>query len=525
MKKELYILVVVILLVFGIFFKKGCITKKVYNESVRDYLVYSINSMPKDLLLLDDNNIRDKDLQIALFEGLVSMDEKGKIVPGLAREWKISKDKLSYTFTIREDAKWNTGDKIVPQDFVDFFSRILKEQNNTYINELQCIFGVKEYIDGKRNFDEVAISLGKDNTLEIRLNYPCDDFIKILSQPVFTLKRNFYNLKNWRSEYKNIDYSGPYFIENIYDDGEVSLRKNNMYWDKKNVASNKIHIKEGEVTAFTLAQYKSNRVDVFCDDNILQDENRKNGEEYAKKIIGDGVSLNFNLNKNNFVRDIKFRKAIKYFIDKEQIKKELGEVFKETSSYVPNSTLNLTNKNYSIKSGEELLKDSKYNGEVLKLIYLNNEDKNKKIIDSIERDLKKAKVNVDIKGYNKEELKNIIYKDEYDMVLLNYNGDYTMPITYLQNWISNSKQNSYGYKNINFDNLVLMGKICQNKLESQNNFNKGERILLDDIATIPLGFYDFTVCKKEYVEGLEVNGRGSVILKKAYILDKNKTSH
>ena len=100
-----------------------------------------------------------------------------------------------------------------------------------------------------------------------------------------------------------------------------------------------------------------------------------------------------------------------------------------------------------------------------------------------------------------------------------------MPLTYLEKWVSNSKQNLFGYKNINFDNCILKGKVCGNKLEAQKKFNEGEKILLEDIGTLPIGFYKFIICRKEYIEGLEVNSRGNVILKKAYILDKNKTSH
>nr|WP_275451787.1 ABC transporter substrate-binding protein [Clostridium novyi] len=114
-------------------------------------------------------------------------------------------------------------------------------------------------------------------------------------------------------------------------------------------------------------------------------------KNYTKQLIGDGISLNFNLNKDNFVKDIKFRKAIKCAVDKEEIKKELGEVFKETYGYLPNSSLNSTNRSYNIKSAEELLKDSKYNGEVVKIVYANNEDNNKKVINSIEKNFKKSK--------------------------------------------------------------------------------------------------------------------------------------
>lgn len=524
-KFKLYIYLALVILFIGIFIEKACITKKVYNENTRDYLVYSVNSIPEDLLLINEDNIHNKDLQIALFEGLVSIDSKGKIVPSLSSSYSVSKDKLSYTFKIREDAKWSNGDKITSQDFVEFFSRILNEKNNSYSKELQCIFGVKEFLEGKKSFEQVAINSGQDNTLEIRLNYPCEDFLKILSNPVFTLKRNFYNLKNWKNQYKKIDYTGAFCIDKIYDDGEISLKKNKMYWDKNNVASNKIHIKESKVFASTLAQYKSNRVDIFNEDYIAQNEEAQNNSKSIKKLIRCGTSLNFNLNKNNFVKDIKFRKGIKYAIDKSEIKKELKDGFTISNGYLPNSMINLNNLSSELKISKKLLEESKYNGEIVKIIYLNNEDNNKKLIKIIEQNLKQLGVNVEVIGYSKEDFKKNIEKGNYDLIVSNYSVNKTTNLNNLSKWVSDSKENLFGYKNINFDNNILRAKMCGNTVEADKKISEGEKILLNDIAIVPLGFYNFMVCQKEYVEGLEVNSRGNVILKKAYIVDKNKTSH
>nr|WP_307905968.1 ABC transporter substrate-binding protein [Clostridium botulinum] len=129
MKKKFYIFIISSICIIPILIVgTGCIHKKVYNENVRDYLVYNVNSLPEDLLLVSDNNIRKQDLNLCLFEGLVSFDKDGKTIPALASEWKISSDKLTYTFNIRENAMWSNGDKIVAKDFEDFFSRILKEK-------------------------------------------------------------------------------------------------------------------------------------------------------------------------------------------------------------------------------------------------------------------------------------------------------------------------------------------------------------------------------------------------------------
>jgi ABC-type oligopeptide transport system substrate-binding subunit len=82
----------------------GCVQKKVYSQSQRDYIVYNMESLPDDLLMINSRNIRQQDLISALFEGLVSVDSEGNIIPALASEWTVSKDKLTYTFKIRENA-------------------------------------------------------------------------------------------------------------------------------------------------------------------------------------------------------------------------------------------------------------------------------------------------------------------------------------------------------------------------------------------------------------------------------------
>jgi ABC-type oligopeptide transport system substrate-binding subunit len=44
-----------------------------------------------------------------LFEGLVVLDPKGNVAPGVAESWSVSQDGLSYRFKLRADAKWSNG--------------------------------------------------------------------------------------------------------------------------------------------------------------------------------------------------------------------------------------------------------------------------------------------------------------------------------------------------------------------------------------------------------------------------------
>lgn len=520
MKKKFYIFVVSIIFIMLIaILGTGCIHKKVYNENVRDYLVYNVGTLPENLLLVSDNNIRKQDLNLCLFDGLVSFDKDGKIVPALASEWKISSDKLTYTFNIRENAMWSNGDKIVSKDFQDFFSRILKEKNNIYKCQLECIFGVKDYINNGGNFTGVAINSKDEATLEIRLNYPCEDFLKILAEPAFTLKRNFYNLRNWKSEYKKINYSGAFIINNIYDNGEISLLKNDKYWDKDNIISKKIHIKNKETTAFALADYNSNSIDVFCNDDITELSDIPKSEKSKKTLTNKGISLNFNLNKDGYTRDIKFRKAINCVVNRENIEKSLHGLFTKSYRYLPRSINSNVSINYqsNLIKAKEFLKNSSYSGETVEIVYLNGIDNNKKIVNCILKDLENLKIKVKAKGYDKEELKNILDNDKYDIIIKEYKGEYNSPLCYLEKWVSNNKFNVYGYRNLKFDNEVLKGKVSIDKIKCNSIYKNAEDILLKDIPIIPLGFYDFVLCKKSYVDGIEVNNMGNIIIKKSHI--------
>lgn len=59
-----------------------------------------------------------------MFEGLVTEDLHGNIIPALAKSWDISDDGKQYTFHLR-DAKWSNGDAITANDFVFALQRIV----------------------------------------------------------------------------------------------------------------------------------------------------------------------------------------------------------------------------------------------------------------------------------------------------------------------------------------------------------------------------------------------------------------
>ena len=108
----------------------------------------------------------------ALYEGLVSWDAKTlRPVPGVAKlipdgkdadgrlKWKadISEDGKTYTFHLREDAKWSNGEPITSQDFMYSFRRFLDPLTGAeYAYQMFYVVGAEKYNKGLVEVDDAV---------------------------------------------------------------------------------------------------------------------------------------------------------------------------------------------------------------------------------------------------------------------------------------------------------------------------------------------------------------------------------
>ncbi len=58
----------------------------------------------------------DRDLSALIYSGLTRFDELGRIVPDLAKDFSVSADGLTYTFTLRKNLTWHDGKPITTND-------------------------------------------------------------------------------------------------------------------------------------------------------------------------------------------------------------------------------------------------------------------------------------------------------------------------------------------------------------------------------------------------------------------------
>ena len=80
------------------------------------------------------------------FEGLMKIDPDMKVVPGMAEDYELSDDFLTYTFKLRDDIVWSNGDAVTAHDFEYAWKRALDiDLAADYAFQLYYIKGAEAY--------------------------------------------------------------------------------------------------------------------------------------------------------------------------------------------------------------------------------------------------------------------------------------------------------------------------------------------------------------------------------------------
>ncbi|MDG2054038.1 MAG: peptide ABC transporter substrate-binding protein [Phycisphaerales bacterium] len=103
-----------------------------------------------DVFTLDPQRMswtQDFRIGYALYEGLVRWNNDDfTIIPAAASSWEISEDQRTYTFHLRDDAKWSNGDPVTAHDFIYAWRRLLLPDTSAdYSNMLFGIQGAADY--------------------------------------------------------------------------------------------------------------------------------------------------------------------------------------------------------------------------------------------------------------------------------------------------------------------------------------------------------------------------------------------
>ena len=117
-----------------------------------------------------------------LFEGLATTAPDGRIVPGAAGRWDISRDGMTYTFYLREDGRWSNGDPVTADDFVFSFRRSVDPDTAAvYGRMLMPIENAQAILAGDQPPETLGVEALNERTVQIRLDDPTPYFLGLLT--------------------------------------------------------------------------------------------------------------------------------------------------------------------------------------------------------------------------------------------------------------------------------------------------------------------------------------------------------
>jgi oligopeptide transport system substrate-binding protein len=287
-----------------------------------------------------------------LYEGLMHIDLEGNPTFGIAESVDISEDQLTYTFHLR-DSKWTNGDPVTAYDFEYAWKKAVDPRYaQTGAFTFYTIKNVSACLEKKVSVDDVGIHALDAKTLQVELEHPAPYFLSLTSCATYSPinKKIDQEHPNWCNDVGEFFVTnGPFKVDQWKKSVEITLKKNDFYWDADAVKLSGIRIQiiPDANTQFCLFEkgeldwvgqpFNSLPFDIIKDKNVFDKIEKK-------EMVGlNWLFLNTNSrplsNKN-------IRKAIAYAINRKEITDHVYQMGETPALKILNSELTLQEEPY-----------------------------------------------------------------------------------------------------------------------------------------------------------------------------------
>ena len=230
---------------------------------------FTYETDPDNLNYLTTGKAATANITSNVIDGLLESDRYGNLVPSMAEDWSVSKDGLTYTYKIRQDAKWYTSEgeeyaSVKAQDFGTGLKYATDKKSEAIYLVQDSIKGLDAYAKGEiTDFSQVGIKALDDQTVQYTLNKPESFWNSKTTMGVLApVNEEFLNSKGddfaKATDPSSILYNGPYLLKSIVTKSAVEFAKNPNYWDKDNVHIDKVKLSfwDGQDTSKPAENFK-----------------------------------------------------------------------------------------------------------------------------------------------------------------------------------------------------------------------------------------------------------------------------
>lgn len=440
---------------------------------------------------------------VEVFGGLVTINRDLDVVPDLAEDWEVSQDGLTYTFFLRQDARFHDGEPVTAHDVKWSLERAADPRTaapgvDQYLGD---IVGVKAKL--RREVTEVSgIEVLDDYTLRITIDAPKAYFIAKLTYPAaFVLDQENVESggRNWP---RSPNATGPFKLAE-YVPGERLVLERNKFYHLGPPYLNRVRFLLAGGTAMLM--YENDEIDVtgvgLADlDRVLNPEHPlykelvKAPPSFSTSYIGLNVT-------QPPLDDVRVRQALNYAIDKSQIAElVLAELVVPAQGVLPPGfpayNSNLTSYQYDPQKARQLLRQSKYGDDPENLPRLvittagafgSAPPLDLEVI--LEMWRQNLGITVEVQQVEWATFLQDLQRRRFQMFSLAWIADYLDPENFLDMlFYSESSNNHTGYSNREVDALLEQARVESNGATRTGLYQQVEQMILDDAPWVPLWY-------------------------------------
>lgn len=458
---------------------------------------------------------------------------KTTIQASLAKSWKVSKDKKTYTFYLRKKIPFHKTPYFKPTRYLNaddvLFSFNRMKFTNHYYNK---VGGGNYYYFYGMNMNNIIQSIKKINnhTIQMTLKEVNAPFLSNLAMPFMSvLSKEYADTLAKKKKKENIDHfpigTGPFIFKKYIKDTFIRYKRNNEYWGKL-PAITKLLFSITPDPSVRYQKLKTKECDLIIEPSPSDiDSIRKNANIKLIKAPGMNVgylamntelppfnnvkvrrAINMALNKKNYINAIYLNNA---YVAKNPIPPNLWSYNKKTKDY-----------KYNPKKAKALLKKAGYpNGfstEIWTLPVTRPYNPNgKKMGELMQADLKKIGIKVKLISYDWPTYLKKARTGEHKMIQLGWTGDNGDPDNFLDVLLGcnsiKAGSNVSRWCHKQFNQIVTKAKKTTNHKQRIHLYKQAQLIFKKEAPWVTIAHSVIFRAMNKKVKGYKIDPFGSDI--------------
>lgn len=485
----------------------ACSQKEESNQSILRV------AQDNDIITMDQHLATDGtsfEIIKATVAGLFKSDEDGNVVPELVSEYEVTDDGLTYTFKLRNDAKWDNGTSITANDFVFSWRRLVDPttaSEYSYIADVAGVENVAKVTAGEFPKESLGVEAVDEYTLKVTLERPVAFFLRLMVFPAFYPLNEEFVTEQGSSYAAGPDYllsSGPFKLSEWNSGHSYTIEKNDSYFGKDSVSLDGVEFLVISDHQTAVLEYESGNLDVINLSGELVGLYENNEE-----LMLRGQSSVWYIAPNHSAEELQNYNllcALAYAVNKEQLTDVVlndgsiaanflipmnfatgpdGKSFRETSPTYLNFDLQKAQSYWEVAKSELGVDNL-----TLELLF-DNTGTGKKYAEFIQAQLQAnlPGLTITLKPQPKKNRIQLMFAGDYDIALTAWGADYTDPTSYLDMYREDSSYNFINYYSKEYNALsdrINKGDLVLDEAGRWEAMKEAEAILLEKDVVFPM---------------------------------------